>query len=179
LNLIAEQIQVTVTSSNELYTTEHNFNFNQEYIESIKTSSSLTLQDYELYQVWEDSSTYFVYYRLSKQVYRDKLSLAYDNALENCSRKVLDAEANLASGKVDEALGTYLEASKFLESVISNSFIQEKYNLVVNQWNSIQSQLLKVLSRSFRSRKNSGLPGQSSSPQFLKSILFITELQER
>jgi hypothetical protein len=145
LNLIAEQIQVTVTSSNELYTTEHNFNFNQQFIETIKTSSSITLQDYELYQAWEDTNTYFVYYRLSKQLYRDKLMLAYDNALNNSNLKVSDADGYLASGKTDEAIGSYLEASKFLEGVISNSFIQEKYNLVVNQWNAIQSKLLKIL----------------------------------
>jgi len=145
LSLISEQIQVTVITSNELYTTEHNFNFNQQFTESVKTSSNVTLQDYELYQAWEDEKTYFVYYRLSKKVYRDNLVLTYDNALDNCQVKIADAEAFLLVNKIDEAIRTYLEASKFLEGVISNSFIQEKYSMVVNQWYTIQSRLLKLL----------------------------------
>jgi hypothetical protein len=145
LSLIAEQIQTTVISSNELYTTEHNFNFNEEFIQSVKTTSNITLQDYELYQAWEDSSTYFIYYRLSKQLYRDNLSVAYDMALDNCSKKIVEAEAYFSLQKIDETISTYLEASKFLEPVISNSFIADKYAMVVNQWNDIQSQLLKLL----------------------------------
>lgn len=145
LSLIGEQIQVNIISSNELYTTEHNFNFNQEFIQSVKTTSNITLQDYELYQAWEDSATYFVYYRLSKKLYRDNLSVAYDVAIDNCQAKTLVAEEYMASGKINEAIGAYLEASRFLEGVIANSFIADKYALVINQWNSIQSQLLKIM----------------------------------
>ena len=145
LGLIAEQIQTTIISSNEMYSSEHNFNFNEEFIQSVKTTSRITLQDYELYQAWEDETFYYVYYRLSKQVYHDNLVLAYDRALDNCMQKTTDAKAFLTSLKIDAAIGAYLEASKFLEPVVSNSFIPEKYAMVMNEWNGIQSQLLKIL----------------------------------
>lgn len=145
LGLIAEQIQTTIISSNEMYSSEHNFNFNEEFIQSVKTSSSITLQDYEIYQAWENEESYYVYYRLSKQVYHDNLMLAYDRALDHCMQKTTDAETFLTSLKIDAAIGAYLEASKFLEPLVSNSFIPEKYAMVVNEWNGIQSQLLKIL----------------------------------
>jgi hypothetical protein len=145
LSLITEQIQVTIISSNESYTSENDFKLSQDFFESVKTISNIKLQDYELYQTWEDSSTYYVYYRLSKQIYRDNLISAYDLALGNCEKKIADAEAYLLSKKIDEAISSYLEASKFLEEQISNTFIHDKYALVVNQWNNIKSRLLNIL----------------------------------
>ncbi len=145
LSLITEQIQVTITSSNESYTSENDLKLSQDFFESVKTTSSIKLQDYELYQTWEDSSTYYVYYRLSKQIYRDNLISEYDLALGNCEKKIADAEAYLSSKKIDESISSYLEASKFLEEVISNTFIHDKYSSVVNQWYKVKSQLLKIL----------------------------------
>jgi hypothetical protein len=145
LSLIAEQIQVNISSSNELYTSEYNFRFNQVYSENIVATSAVTLQDYELYQAWEDSAVCFVFFRLSKQLYRENLSKTYDIALDNSSVCIARADSLLSSGKIEESIGSYLRASKFLEPVIVNSFIPDKYARVVNQWNEIQSQLLKIL----------------------------------
>jgi hypothetical protein len=145
LSLITEQIQVTISSSNELYTSENNFKLNQDYFGTVKTYSNIKLKDYELYQNWEDENIYFVYYRLSKQTFKNNLVFEYDEALGNSEKKIADAEAYLASKKIDESISSWLEASKFLEELITNTFIHEKYALVVNQWYAIQSQVLKIL----------------------------------
>lgn len=145
LSLITEQIQVTITSSNELYTQENNDQFSQDFFQSVKSFSSIKLQGYELYQAWENDSVYYVYYRLSKLTYRDNLAFEYDNALNNSVMKAGKADTLMQEGKFDEAVSAYLEASKFLEEPLSNTFIPDKHAQVANQWYDIRSELLKIL----------------------------------
>jgi hypothetical protein len=170
LSLITEQIQVNITSSNELYTSENNLKLSQDYFGTVKTYTNIKLKDYELYQNWEDEKNYFVYYRLSKQTFRNNLVYEYDEALRSSEKKIADAEAYFVSGKIDESISSWLEASKFLEELITNTFIHEKYALVVNQWYAIRSQLLKIL-------YNFDIQPVSENYRLSKSKIFSTDFE--
>jgi len=144
LSIISEQIQINIKSSNEMFVSENSAGVNQDFFKNVRTSSNVQLQGYELYANWEDEENYYVYYRLSKQKFKENLSIEYDKAINNSNKKISDAQSYLNNYKINEAVAAYLSASKFLEKLLGNSFIQEKHAEIINNWNLIKSDILKI-----------------------------------
>ena len=65
LSDLAAEIKVNVNSNSLLYTLEREYKFEQEFRETIKTSTNLDLEDFELVENWEDQSSYWLYYRFN------------------------------------------------------------------------------------------------------------------
>jgi hypothetical protein len=80
LSDLASEIKVNVNTNSLLYTLEREYKFEQEFKETIKVSSNLDLEDFEMVDSWEDANSYWVYYRLSKQDYADKQQQKKDAA---------------------------------------------------------------------------------------------------
>jgi len=72
LNDLATEISVKVEGQSFFSSMEVNKAFSESFTSNIKTSSSEQLEDYEVAGVWEDKSTYAVYYRLNKFDYQQK-----------------------------------------------------------------------------------------------------------
>lgn len=69
LSDLASEIKVKVNTNSLLYTLEDQSSFEQEFRESIRTSSNLNLEDFEIVDTWQDANSYWVYYRLNKAEY--------------------------------------------------------------------------------------------------------------
>ncbi len=72
LSDLASEIKVNVNTNSLLYTLEREYRFEQEFRETIKVTSNLDLEDFELIDTWEDTNSFWAYYRLDKQTYADK-----------------------------------------------------------------------------------------------------------
>ncbi|TVR40078.1 MAG: hypothetical protein EA392_04595 [Cryomorphaceae bacterium] len=66
LNDLASEIQINVSSNSILYTLERDYKFQSEFTETIRTSTNLNLEGYELVDTWESNGQYWVYYRLNR-----------------------------------------------------------------------------------------------------------------
>ena len=71
LSDLASEIKVNVNSNSLLYTLEREYKFEQEFRETIRTSTDLDLEDFELVENWEDENSYWMYYRLNKATYAE------------------------------------------------------------------------------------------------------------
>lgn len=142
---ISEQIQINIKSNNEIFISEDKSGVDEDFFMTIRTNSNLELQDYEKYKNWEDKDKYFVYYRLSKSKYRENLLISYNLAIENATIKVKEAEANLYKNETSQAIRSYLDATKFLEPFVKNTFIKDKHAEVYNLWQKIKSDLVAVV----------------------------------
>ncbi|MFO0268507.1 MAG: LPP20 family lipoprotein, partial [Cyclobacteriaceae bacterium] len=68
-DLISE-IKVTVSSSSVLTQIDANKEFQEKYEQIIQTTAADDIQEFEQVDSWEDEKTYWVYYRLSRERYR-------------------------------------------------------------------------------------------------------------
>ena len=67
---LVSEIKVTVSSSSVLSTFEDNKNFREAYEQIIQTTAADEIEEFEVVDSWEDGTGYWVYYRLSKERYR-------------------------------------------------------------------------------------------------------------
>jgi len=72
LSDLASEIKVNVSSNSLLYTLEREYKFEQEFRETVQVTSDLNLEEFEMVDTWEDTDSYWVYYRLNKQSYADR-----------------------------------------------------------------------------------------------------------
>ncbi len=95
LDNLANEISVEISSASLLSTMETNGSFRQEYSQDIHLKSSEELEGYEITGSWEDETSYYTCYRLSKQVHRDlkvkkvKLALARSKTMYQSGEKYM------------------------------------------------------------------------------------------
>lgn len=115
LSDLASEIQVNVNSNSLLYTLERDYKFEQEFRETIRTSTNLDLENFELVDQWDDADTYWVYYRLDKTAYaekqREKKGASESLALDFLAK----AEAAELDGRYSESVDFYLRGLQSLE----------------------------------------------------------------
>ncbi|CAN5449580.1 hypothetical protein BH09BAC3_BH09BAC3_32780 [soil metagenome] len=80
------EIKVNISSSSLLTSIDQNKEFKDKYEQIIQTTAADEIQEFESVDSWEDPANYWIYYRLSKQRYReikdnekrDAVTLAFD-----------------------------------------------------------------------------------------------------
>lgn len=68
---LVSEIRVNVSSTSTLSQIDANREFQERYEQIIKTTAADEIEEFEQVDVWQDERNYWVYYRLSKQRYRD------------------------------------------------------------------------------------------------------------
>ncbi len=116
LSDLASEIQVNVNTNSLLYTLEREYKFEQEFRESIRTSSNLNLEGFENVDAWEDDKTYWVYYRISKADYQEKLRQKQKTAQELALDFFAKAQSAETSGQFSSAIDYYLRGLQALEN---------------------------------------------------------------
>jgi hypothetical protein len=145
LSLIAEQIQVTIKSSNELNILETEEGYYEDFSQNVQTETALTLKGYEQVDSWDDGNTYYVYYRLSKALFREQMEKLYDDALMFSASRRKMADQYLWNGETDQAIQALLDASRQLEPLTGNTFIPGKHTDVLDAWNETRARIIDLL----------------------------------
>jgi len=115
LSDLASEIKVNVNSNSLLYTLEREYKFEQEFRETIKTSTNLDLEDFELVESWEDENAYWLYYRLSKSQYAERQKEKKESAEALAIDFLSKAESANSNGQFSESVDYYLRGLQSLE----------------------------------------------------------------
>ena len=116
LSDLASEIKVNVNTNSLLYTLETNSKFQQEFNETIRVQSDLNLEDFEILDTWADANSYWVYYRLSKSAYAEKLKQKKNAAQELSLDFYAKADAATNAGNYSIAIDYYLRGLQALEN---------------------------------------------------------------
>lgn len=116
LSDLASEIKVNVNTNSLLYTLEREYKFEQEFRETVRVTSNLELEDFELVDTWEDDNSYWVYYRLSKQEYADRQRARRESAQNLALDFFAKAQSSETSHQFQSAADSYLRGLQALEA---------------------------------------------------------------
>jgi hypothetical protein len=115
LSDLASEIKVNVNSNSLLYTLEREYKFEQEFRETIRTSTNLDLEDFQLVEQFEDADAYWVYYRLDKSTYAEKQRQKKESAESLALDFLSKAQAAESDGRYSESVDYYLRGLQAIE----------------------------------------------------------------
>lgn len=115
LSDLASEIKVNVNSNSLLYTLEREYKFEQEFRETIRTSTNLDLEEFQLVDQYEDADAYWVYYRLDKSAYAEKQRQKKESAESLALDFLAKAEAAETDGRYSESVDYYLRGLQAIE----------------------------------------------------------------
>lgn len=116
LSDLSSEIKVNVNANSLLHSLEQKGRFEQEYKETIRTSSDLDLEGFELVEVFEDASQYYVYYRLDKAKYAELQRKKKEAAQKQSLDFYLKGEQASSEGNYQNAIQYYLQGLQALEA---------------------------------------------------------------
>jgi uncharacterized protein YggU (UPF0235/DUF167 family) len=122
LDDLVSQIKVTVSSTSILSTLEQNRkDFQERYEQIIQTTAADDIEEFELAGAYEDDRNYWVYYRLSKERYRQikeeqkRKAVALATDFLNKARQAEQNQQRL------QALGFYFQAFRSVEKYLGEA----------------------------------------------------------
>lgn len=118
---LVSEIKVTVSSTSVLSQMDVDKKFHERYEQIIQTEAAEEIEEFELVDAWEDAYNYWVYYRLSKQRYREIKEEQKRNAVQHASDyyvKGLEAHRNNERLK---ALTFYFQALRAMEDYLGDA----------------------------------------------------------
>lgn len=133
---LVSEIKVNISSTSALSTIDANKEFHEKYEQIIQTTAADEIEEFEQVDAWEDNLNYWVYYRLSKERYRQIKEEQKRNAVTlglDFFTKAKQAERN---NEPVLALGFYYQGfravEKYLGEPISLDF-EGKQILLTNE----------------------------------------------
>jgi hypothetical protein len=145
---LVSDIKVNVNSSSVLSSFEDNAGFREQYEQIIKTTAADEIEEFEQMGTWEDTGNYWIYYRLSKERYRQIKEEQKRNAVILATDYLEKAQKADAEGERVQALGFYFQAFRSMEKYLGEAIavtVNGKDILLVNEiYASIQALLDKV-----------------------------------
>ncbi len=121
LNDLASSISVNIASTSVLSIIEHNYNVTQNFNSEITASTQQQLEGYELVDIWEDENYYWVYYRLSKEKYRQIVEERKEQTLMDAKNKYYQAKEFLNQKLHYNAFQFYVDALTVLKPYLGES----------------------------------------------------------
>jgi len=95
---LASDISVVISSQSVINTIQLQNNFSEDFISTIRAEVQKEIEDYEIVDTWEDAQNYWVYCRLSKETYKQKIeekkSSAASRALDYYDKAIKSKENN-------------------------------------------------------------------------------------
>jgi len=145
---IISEIRVTISSTSVLSQIDANKEFQEKYEQIIRTTATDELQEFEQVDAWEDDQNYWVYYRLSKQRYKEIKDEQKRNAVTLALDFFTKAKQSERAGDDVQALGFYFKGFGAIEKYLAEPIrldYEGKEILLTNEiYASIQQLLDKI-----------------------------------
>lgn len=119
LQNLASEITITISSELIIKLVEQAGMIREEFQSQIRSSTTASLEGYELVDSWEDDSEYWVYYRLAKEVYAERRTAAINKAKALGYDLLSRARESEAQGDAATAIALYVQALKTVENYIT------------------------------------------------------------
>ncbi|MEQ8363439.1 MAG: LPP20 family lipoprotein [Cyclobacteriaceae bacterium] len=144
---IISEIRVTVSSTSVLSQIDANKEFQERYEQIIKTTASDELEEYEQVDAWEDDQNYWVYYRLSKQRYKEIKDEQKRNAVTLALDFFSKAKQSERAGEDIQALGFYFKGFGAIEKYLGDPIRLEYEGKEILLTNEIYASIQQILDR--------------------------------
>lgn len=145
-DLISE-IRVTISSTSVLSQIDANKEFQERYEQIIKSTATDEVQEYEQVDTWEDDRNYWVYYRLSKQRYKEIKDEQKRNAVTLALDFFTKAKESERSGDNVQALGFYFKGFHAIEKYLAEPIRLEFEGREILLTNEIYASIQQLLNR--------------------------------
>lgn len=145
---LVSEIKVTVSSTSVLSQLDVNKEFQEKYEQVIQTSAADEIEEFELVDAWEDPANYWVYYRLSKERYRQIKEEQKRNAVILATDYFTKGREAEKHGSRVAALSFYFQAFRSIEKYLGEPIpvtFEGRDILLTNEiYGSIQSLLDRI-----------------------------------
>ena len=142
---LASQIKIVISSEVMRTLAETSGTLIDDYEKVLRSHTKAELEGYELVGTWEDSSEYWVYYRLSRSDHESRRRAKIERAVSLSKDLVGRARESESDREYDRALHSYLQSfhpvEKYLNEPLETSLEGKKVYLQNEIFTSIQSLL--------------------------------------
>ena len=121
LKNLASEITINVSGEVISNVIEKSGILEEEIKSKIRTTTQAELEGFEIIDTFEDKGNYWIYYRLSKEIYERKKREKIDKALSLAVNMFSEARSNEENKNIEKALLYYLQALKPLEKYIGET----------------------------------------------------------
>jgi hypothetical protein len=112
-------IKVNVSSTSVLSQIDANKEFQEKYEQIIQTTAADEIEEFEQVDSWEDTKNYWLYYRLSKQRYKEIKDEQKRNAVTLALDFFTKAKQSERTNENIQALGFYFQGFKAVEKYLA------------------------------------------------------------
>ncbi len=133
---LVSEIKVNISSTSVLSQIDANKEFQEKYEQIIQTSVADEIQEYEQMDTWEDAQNYWVYYRLSKQRYKDIKDQQKRDAVSLGLDFFTKAKSAERTGDLVLSLGFYYQGFRAVEKYLGDPIrleFEDKEILLTNE----------------------------------------------
>ncbi|MBK5278209.1 MAG: LPP20 family lipoprotein [Bacteroidia bacterium] len=116
---MVSEIKVNISSTSVLSQIDANKEFQERYEQIINTTAADEIEEFEQVDSWQDDLNYWVYYRLSKQRYKDIKDEQKRNAVTLALDFFTKAKQSERSGENVQALGFYFQGFRSIEKYLA------------------------------------------------------------
>ncbi len=161
LKNIASEIMINIKGEHVQTMVEQSGMVKQEVLSQIRSSTKASLEGYELVQKWEDSESYWVYYRLSRALYLSNKQKKYDRATSAAVDFYTKARQSDQAGQAATALNLYIKALTQLDAYLMEPMEMELDGERVYLANEIYASLQAIENRLSLTPMNPTLKGKT------------------
>ncbi len=116
---LVSEIKVNISSTSVLTQIDDNKEFRDKYEQMIQTTAADEIEEFEVADSWEDDKNYWVYYRLSKQRYREIKEQQKRDAVTLALDFFTKAKESERAGNTIQALGFYYQGFRAVEKYLA------------------------------------------------------------
>jgi outer membrane lipopolysaccharide assembly protein LptE/RlpB len=144
---LVSEIKVNVSSTSILSQIDANKEFQEKYEQIIRTTAADEIEEFEQAGAWEDDKNYWLYYRLSKQRYKEIKDEQKRNAVTLALDFFTKAKQSERANESVQALGFYFQGFKAIEKYLAEPIRLEFEGKEILLTNEIYASIQQLLDR--------------------------------
>lgn len=144
---LVSDIKVNISSISVLSQIDANKEFQERYEQIIKTKAADDIEEFEQVDSWQDERNYWLYYRLSKQRYKEIKDAQKRNAVTLALDFFTKAKQSERSNDLVQALGFYFQGFRAIEKYLAEPIQLDFEGKTILLTNEIYSNIQGLLDR--------------------------------
>lgn len=142
---LVSEIKVNVSSTSVLTQIDDKKEFRERYEQMIQTTAADEIEEFESVDTWEDDKNYWVYYRLSKQRYREIKDQQKRDAVTLALDYFTKAKQSERESNSTQALGFYYQGFRAVEKYLAEPITLSFEGKEIILTNEIYASMQKLL----------------------------------
>jgi hypothetical protein len=144
---LVSEIRVNISSSSVLSSIDANKEFQDKYEQIIQTTAADEIEEFEQVDAWQDDFNFWVYYRLSKQRYKEIKAEQKRNAVSISLDFFKKAKESERAGELVLALGFYYQGFRAIQKYLGEPIQLEMDGKTILLTNEIISNMQYLLDK--------------------------------